>query len=139
MKLKQNLGDGQKLFIGIDVHLKTWHVTIRTKDIEIFCANIPGNWKSLKKLLDEYQEHELHVVYEAGYSGFWLHDNLLEVGIQCIVTPPSLIPKEYGSHVKTDRLDSKKLAQLLSKDLLREIYVPTEEELYHRQVVRRRR
>jgi transposase len=58
-------------------------------------------------------------------------------GIPCIVTPPSLVPKEYGNRVKTDRRDSRKLAHLLTKGLLKRVWVPSEEELYHRQVIRR--
>jgi transposase len=55
------------------------------------------------------------------------------------VTPPSLVPQEYGNRVKTDRRDSRKLAHLLAKGLLKRVWVPSEEELYHRQVIRRRR
>jgi transposase len=55
------------------------------------------------------------VVYEAGYFGYWLHDRLAEYGAACTVTPPSLIPQEAGNRVKTDRLDSRKLARLLAQ------------------------
>jgi len=55
------------------------------------------------------------------------------------VTPPSLIPQEHGNRVKTDRLDSRKLARLLAKGLLKSIWVPNAEERFHRQVIRRRR
>ncbi len=126
------------LFIGIDLHRVTWHVTIRDQNDEMFSGGIPGNWDSLKKLLDRYRNHQLNVVYEAGYFGFWLHDRLVAYGAECIVTPPSLIPQEYGNHVKTDRRDSRKLAYFLAKGLLKRVWVPTEEERYHRQVVRRR-
>jgi transposase len=61
-------------------------------------------------------------------------------GIPCLVTPPSLVPQEYGNRVKTDRRDSSKRAHLLAKGLLKRVWVvPSEEERYHRQVVRRRR
>jgi transposase len=56
-----------------------------------------------------------------------------------MVTPPSLLPQEYGNRVKTDRRDSRKLAYLLAKGMLRRIWVPSQQERYHRQVVRRRR
>lgn len=64
---------------------------------------------------------------------------ILLYGVDCIVIPPSLIPIEYGNKVKTDRRDSSKLALLLAKGLLKRVHVPTQEECYHRQVVRRRR
>ena len=59
--------------------------------------------------------------------------------MRCIVTPPSLIPQEHGNRVKTDRLDSRKLARLLAKRLLKGIWVPSAKERFHRQVIRRRR
>jgi len=129
----------EELFIGIDLHKHRWHVTIRTFDVELFSGSIPGNWEGLHRILARYAGHQLQAVYEAGYFGFRLHDRLVAHGIPCIVTPPSLVPQEYGNRVKTDRRDSSKLAHLLAKGLLKRVWVPSEEELYHRQVIRRRR
>lgn len=98
------------IYIGIDVHLRTWHVTAITKEAEIFTKGIPGKWWALEKLISHFKGHPIKAVYEAGYFGFWLHDKLRAHGIDCSVTPPSLIPKEYGNKVKTDRRDSRKLA-----------------------------
>lgn len=127
------------LYIGVDLHSVSWHVTVRTEDTELFSGGIPGHWKALKKILDRYRNYSISVVYEAGYFGFWLHDYIVAYGAECVVTPPSLIPQEYGNRVKTDRRDSRKLAHLLAKGLLKRIWVPSEEERYHRQVIRRRR
>jgi transposase len=129
----------EELFVGIDLHKHRWYVTIRTFDVELFSASIPGTWEALQRLLARYDGHQLQAVYEAGYVGFRLHDRLVEHGIPCLVTPPSLVPKEYGNRVKTDRRDSRKLAHLLAKGLLKRVWVPSEEERYHRQVIRRRR
>jgi len=129
-----------KIFVGIDIHKRTWYVTIITGDgEELFSRGIPANWDNLKKLLNRYKRDTVRVVYEAGYFGYWLHDLLIEHGCHCIVTPPSLIPQEYGNRVKTDRRDSRKLALLLAKSMLKRVYVPTKKERYHRQVLRRRR
>jgi transposase len=136
---KEKMVDKEELFIGIDLHKQRWHVTIRTFDVEIFSASIPGTWEALQRVLARYHGHPRQAVYEAGYFGFRLHDRLVEHGIPCMVTPPSLVPKEYGNRVKTDRRDSRKLAHLLAKGLLKRVWVPSEEELYHRQVIRRRR
>src|SRR5512139_1483690 len=131
---KHQVTSGEDLFVGIDLHKIRWHVTIRTVDIELFSASIPGNWESLQRILARYAGHQLQAVYEAGYFGFRLHDRLVEHDIPCLVTPPSLVPQEYGNRVKTDRRDSSKLAHLLAKGLLKREWVPSEEELYHRRV-----
>jgi len=138
-RVKKELQPGDKVFVGIDLHKLKWHVTVRTAEFELFCGSIPGKWEALQRLLDRYKGHQIYTVYEAGYFGFWLHDNLVEYGAECVVTPPSLIPQEHGNRVKTDRRDSRKLAHFLAKEMLKRVWVPTEKERYHRQVIRRRR
>jgi len=130
---------GEALFVGIDLHKRRWHVTIRTADVEIFSSSIAGRWEELKKVLNRFKGCRIHAVYEAGCFGFWLFDHLTKYGVDCIVTPPSLIPQEHGNRVKTDRLDSRKLARLLAKGLLKSIWIPSAKERFHRQVIRRRR
>ena len=139
MEKRKKLDKEETIFVGIDLHKRTWHVTIRTLDIELFSGGIEGMWENLETLLKRYSDHKLIAVYEAGYFGFWLHDKLIAYGVDCKITPPSLIPIEYGNKVKTDRRDSRKLAHFLAKDLLKNIYIPTLQERYHRQVIRRRR
>jgi len=111
-RARKELQPGDRIFVGIDLHKKKWHVTVRTAELELFNGSIPGCWKALQRILDRYQGHQIETVYEAGYFGFWLHDHLVDYGAECIVTPPSLIPQEYGNK---------------------------EKERYHRQVSRRRR
>jgi len=135
----KGLDPGEVLFVGVDLHKMRWHVTIRTADLELWSGSIPGKWESLRLQLDHYRGCAIQLVYEAGCFGFWLHDRLMEYGVECMVTPPSLVPQEYGNRVKTDRRDSRKLAHLLAKGLLKRIFVPGKKECYHRQVVRRRR
>src|SRR5689334_9453817 len=127
------------VYVGIDLHRQRWHVTIRTTDIELFSASIPGTWEALHSLLEPYRGHRLEAAYEAGYFGYWLHDRLARHAVECIVTPPSLIPQEQANRVKTDRRDSRKLAHLLAKGMLKRVWVPSAQEREERQVVRRRR
>ena len=130
---------GETVFVGIDVHNRAWHVTIRTAEVELFSGSIAGTWESLRGLLVRFKGRPIEAVYEAGYSGFWLHDRLIEYGAGCVVTPPSLVPQESGNRVKTDKRDSRKLSLLLAKGMLKRVMVPTQQECQHRQVVRRRR
>jgi transposase len=120
-------------------HSQHWQVTIRTAEVELFNGRLSARWEALRRLLDRYPGYRLQVVYEAGYFGFWLHDRLVAYGAECMVTPPSLIPQEYGNRVKTDRRDSRKLAFFLAKGLLKRVWVPSPQERSHRQVLRRRR
>lgn len=138
-RYKISVEEGKRIDVGIDLHRLQWHVTVRSEDVELFSGSIPACWEALRKLLDRYAGCSIHAVYEAGYFGFWLYDLLTEYGADCIVTPPSLVPQEYGNYVKTDRRDSRKLAHLLSKGMLKRVWVPTPEQRYERQVIRRRK
>ena len=136
---RRRVEEGKTVFVGVNLHRVKWHVTVRTEDEELFSGTVPAHWEALWRLLDRWQGCRVGVVYEAGYFGFWLYDRVVEYGADCTVTPPSLLPQEYGNRVKTDSRDSRKLAHLLAKGMLRRVWVPSQQERYHRQVVRRRR
>jgi transposase len=129
----------KRVYIGIDVHKDSWHVTARTDGEEVFNGRIPASYHSLMKLLERFNDCQVKVAYEAGPCGFSLHDNLVESGIDTIVVPPSLIPIESGNRVKTDKRDSRKLARLLESNMLKKVFVLSEEERMHRELVRTRR
>ena len=57
MRRKQiKLVAGEPLFVRIDLHKRTWHITIQTTDYEVFSSRIAGSWDVFKKLLDHYKE-----------------------------------------------------------------------------------
>jgi transposase len=130
---------GKLVSIGIDVHKASWNVTAVHNGEEILSATIPAGYESLKKLLKRIEGARIQIAYEAGYSGFRLYDQIRADGMECRVTPPSLVPNESGNRVKTDRRDSKKLGYYLDKGLLRGVWVLSPEARAHRQLVRTRR
>ena len=135
----KTLARGKDVYIGIDVHKETWHIAARVDGEEIFYGSAPGDYQPLRKLLDRFKACRIKVAYEAGPFGFWLHDKLIDDGIDTIVVPPSLIPTESGNRVKTDKRDSRKLAMLLEKNMLKKVHVLTEEDRADRELVRTRR
>lgn len=140
-KIKQeipNTGSCSDVYVGLDIHQKSWHVSIVCDGVLVMSTSMPAQWDALRRLLDRYTGHRIHAVYEAGYFGYGLYDRLIEYGAECIVTPPNMIPQESGNRVKTDRIDSKKLAVLFSRGLLKSIVVPSPEERSHQTVLRRR-
>jgi transposase len=140
MKSYTVLREKQVLFVGIDIHQRTYHATGVWEDgREEFARGMPADKEILVKYLMRWGQYRIVAVYEAGYFGYTLHDYLIEHGIECMVTPPSLVPGAYGNRVKTDRRDSRKLALYCAKGFLKCVYVPTEEERSHRQVIRTRR
>ena len=133
------LDSTKKVYVGIDVHKESWHLTVRSSGEEIFNGRVPGQYQSLKRILDRYRGSRIKVAYEAGPFGFWLLDRLTQDGVETIVVPPSLIPIESGNKVKTDKRDSRKLATLLERNMLKHVHVLTPEEREHRDLLRTRR
>jgi transposase len=78
-------------------------------------------------------------VYEAGPTGFGLYDDILAAGHDCLVVSPASVPTPRGKRVRTNRLDSKKLATQLMGGSLDGIRVPTEEYRQLRELVQQRR
>ena len=135
----KTLAREQDVFIGIDVHKASWHITARAAGEEVFSGSMPSQYHSLKQLLTRFDRCRLKVAYEAGPCGFWLYDKLSVDGIDTSVVPPSLIPVESGNRVKTDKRDSRKIAQLLERDMLKKVYVLSEEDRADRELLRTRR
>lgn len=112
------------LFIGIDVHKSKWVVTVRTYDLELKTFSMKPSAEELEQfLLKNYPGADYRIVYECCFSGFWIYDYFSEKGYTIIVTPTNRIYKD-GSTIKTDKIDSRKLALQLSRELLREVIVP---------------
>jgi transposase len=121
----------------MDVHKRDWTVTVVCEGEELYHGTIPSDKERLIKLLKRFKARDVHTVYEAGPTGYWLHDALKEEGFDSIVTPPSLVPR-VGGRVKTDHRDSRKLTGLLSGGFLKRVHVLAPEERADRQLLRTR-
>ncbi len=132
---------GQKIYVGIDVHLKNWSVTVITEKGLKRTHPQKADAKELFEFLNRhYPDGEYLAVYESGFSGFATYYALKEVGIDCIVINAADVPSsQYENVMKTDVIDSEKLARALKGGLLRPIYIREKENLDDRGVVRIRK
>ena len=116
--------ENKDIYVGIDVHKKRWVVTVRTYDLELKTFSMQPVAEELEKyLVNNYKNALLHIVYECCFSGFWIYDYFHQKSYDIIVTPTNRIYRD-GSVVKTDKIDSRKLAFQHSRGLLREVKVP---------------
>src|SRR5262245_61430193 len=77
-------------------------------------------------------------VYEAGPCGSWLYRYLTTKGYDCWVVAPSLIPKQPGDRVTTNRRDAVQLARLARSGDLTLVTVPKVEDAAIRDLTRAR-
>ena len=132
---------GQNIYIGIDVHLKTWSVTIITQSgYKRKHSQNPSAKELFEHLKKHYPGGNYLAVYESGFSGFSTYYALQEFGIQCMVVHAADVPTtQYENVMKDDSVDSEKLAKSLKNGSLRGIYIHRKENLDARNVLRLRR
>lgn len=131
---------GQNIFVGLDVHLKSWKVTILTDELAHKTFSQPPK----PEVLSNYLKHNFpggiyHTAYEAGFCGYWIHTKLVSFGIDSIVVNPADIPTTNKEVVqKEDKRDSRKIAKALRNGDLVPIYVPSLKTLEDRGLIRTR-
>ena len=132
--------NGQNVFIGIDVHLKSWTVSIYTEELFHKKFTQPARVDVLFNYLDRnFPNATYYSVYEAGFSGFWAHYELMEMGISNIVVNAADVPTSQKEKLhKDDKVDSMKLARSLRNGELKAIYIPQLATLNERSLVRYR-
>jgi len=76
----------------------------------------------VKKLAAKYDR--LSFCYEAGPTGYGLYRQIRQLGHDCIVVAPSLIPKKAGDRVKTNRRDALGMVTQFRAGELTAVWVP---------------
>ena len=131
--------EGKKVFVGIDVHKKSYSVVAVVETI------IVKKWRTVAspdKLAEQLQRYfpgaSIHTAYESGFSGFVLHRILEQAGIENIVVNPGSIEVAVHNRVKTDKRDAVKIGTLLEAGRLKGIRVPTPQQEQQRLLTRTR-
>jgi transposase len=132
---------GQQIYVGLDVHYKSWRVNIYSEKQFLKSFSQPPQAEALKVHLESnYPGATFNCVYEAGFSGFWIARKFKELGINCIVVHPADIPKTGKERTnKTDDVDSKSLALQLRSGTLNANWEPDEELESDRNLLRSRK
>lgn len=127
-------------FLGMDVHAETIAIAIAEPDGDLrSLGTIANREESVRKLIRKLGSPEqLRACYEAGPTGFVLYWQLVQLGVECVVVAPTLVPKKPGDRVKTDRRDALKLARSHRNGDLTSVWVPDEGSEALRDLVRQR-
>jgi transposase len=127
-------------FLGLDVHAETIAVAVAEPGGEVrSLGTIANREDSIRKFIKKLGPPEqLRACYEAGPTGFVLYWQLAQLGVECAVVAPSLVPKKPGDRVKTDRRDALKLARSHRSGDLTAVWVPDEDSEALRDLVRQR-
>ena len=131
-----------KIHVGLDVHKDSISVAAAE------AGRAPGRLigkvthdvnKLVKVLAKLGTAEQLHVVYEAGPTGFRLQRALHARGFGCEIIAPSQIPRRPGDRVKTDGRDSVQLAECSRAGQLSAVWIPDPDDEAIRDLSRARK
>ena len=129
-----------KLYIGLDIHKKSWSVHLATDICDHRSFTMPPQPQKLEQYVsDNFAEHQVEITYESGCCGFSAARYFLQLGWLVTVVNAADIPRiQKQQFQKTDRIDCRILCRHLKQQQLKAIYIPTEQQDQLRSLVRHR-
>jgi transposase len=127
----------EKVFVGLDDSKKTWSLCVRSGGVVVHETSMPAVYDVLRKYFNnKFPGCAIQVIYEAGFRGFGLHDQLVADGWECVVTPPHTVTEEKVQRQKNDRTDCRRLAKNLENEDYGSCFVPDKGLREDRQISR---
>lgn len=125
-----------EVFVGIDVDAKSYAVTYQDRQKKGRSFKMPASSQELFQYFQKrFPNKQLVYAYEAGGTGYSLHDYLAKQNQDCMMVHPPSIQKAPKDRVKTNRIDSQKLSDQLRSGELKGIRVPSETYRHLRHLV----
>lgn len=124
---------------GIDLHSKNMYICIMDKDGNILLhKNIKRNdFKYFLKIAKAYL-HDLTIACESTFNWYWLADACEAANIKFVLGHALYMKVIYGCKTKNDKVDSKKIADLLRANHLPMAHCCSAEKRPIRELLRRR-
>lgn len=119
------LSKNYDVFIGIDVDKKNFSFTVSDHNTMSKSKTIPSQPEQLYNYVKKrFADKKMLFAYEAGPTGYHLHDYLSAKKQECFVVSPLSIPRALNQKVKNNKIDSRKIVQELKAGKLTSIRVP---------------
>jgi transposase len=125
-------------YLGLDMHKKTSYVTLMDQAGAVLQQQrVPSTRTSIGALIDGFPK-PLHVALEATRNWYWMYDFLADKVQDIKLAHPPKTKLIAEARIKTDKLDSRILADLLRTNYLPTCYVPDPETRQRRELLRHR-
>lgn len=135
------------VYVGMDVHKETFSLCAldpSTGEIlgETCCASQP---KLVKKFIDHLAKNcdsdtTFQTGYEAGCLGYSLHNDLVHLGIDCVIlAPTTMFNNAKHKMIKNDKMDARMIAQNMISNTYHTVYVPDQEDIEVKEYIRMRK
>lgn len=126
------------LYFGCDLHKKQTTFTVLDEDGAIVSQKkVPNHRNSIEYYID-YFSGEKTATVEATFNWFWFVDLLENLTDETILAHPGKTKAILQARAKTDKIDSKGLAELTRTNLIPRVYIPPKEIRDIRELLRYR-
>jgi transposase len=132
------LYEEDKYYVGFDIHESSFYGTIMDNQGEILTeGNVKNSKEGIQNFLGFIPSTKYKIAIEACGLSRGVYNLLTELGYDVVVANPVKTNRISGKK-KTDKVDSKALADLLRTGYLPIVYVPSDEILKLRDIARHR-
>jgi len=136
-KIRDYMLKDQRIYVGLEDSKQSWKVCVRSGKIVVQRISMEAEYEVLRNYFrNKFPECKITVMYEAGFRGFELHDQVVADGWECVVTPPHTVTQEKCSKKKNDSIDADRLAKNLENGDYKRCHVPDRVMREDRQVSR---
>lgn len=127
----------QEVFVGLEDSKRKWVLCVRSGGVVAHETTMPADYDNLRNYFhNKFPDCKIHVIYEAGFRGFGLYDQIVADGWNCAVTPAHRVMDEKSNRKKNDRIDSRRLAKNLENKDYKSCAVPSKTLREDRQISR---
>lgn len=128
MNLNKFIPSNFDVFAGLDVDKPGISISFMSHNGFIRSLRIPHNSNNLMNYVkNNFPGQKVAFAYESGPTGYGLYDDLTKNGYYCIITSAARIPRIPGILIKTNKRDSRNIAESLRGGQLSSIHIPTSE------------
>jgi transposase len=125
------------LFIGVDLHKEFCQIAVLREDKSLSQHRVPTEREALRSFIGALHG-ERRLVVEACGNWYFFHQCVADLVGDFALAHPLKVKAIASARIKTDKIDAATLAHLLRADLIPRCYIPTLNEVHHRELLRHR-
>lgn len=116
------------IFAGLDVDKPGISASFLSHQEFVRSLRIPYSSDNLMNYVkNHFPGKRVAFAYESGPTGYGLYDDLTKAGYYCIIACAARVPQIPGISIKTNKRDSRKIAESLRGGQLNSIHIPSPE------------
>lgn len=125
------------LYAGVDLHKKYSFITVMDRDGNIIeQTKVNTDDEETKDFFQKYSDYRLEIAFESTFNWYWFFDLIEKRSRSLYLSNPLKTKMIASAKIKTDKIDSKVIADLLRTNFLPIVYIPDKQTREYKELVR---